>query len=387
MGKALAIAAVTFIALGTYYNGVRSSSELDTRRRVSNNQYEAISRGAALAGINVAKQKLSETWNAGVQRGNHQGGSYAVQSKVNQNRAEIASVGTIRNAGRHSENYAVNVLLERRLKIPPEPPVWMQYAIATDSDITLSGSATVSISVTGEAGAELNANIHTNGNLSVNGSNIFVEGFGSYAGTSSGTHLESSFAPNYNPAGLPGVTAADPVPIPNFSDVDYANFAGPDGQSYVDNTSTGVVELSGSYNFGGTREDPYVWHISGDLRVTGDVVIDGYTIFVVDGKTKINGNLAVGDSGYTGGTESSIAVYTSGNAEFGGSSTIEAQMFVGGNSVFAKGTPTVTGNIVTNGEVMLSGTPDINYRPASAALTQFWQTFEYSHHIIGYHEQ
>ncbi len=387
MGKALAIAAVAFIALGTYYNGVRSASELDTRRRVSNNQYEAISRSAALAGVNVAKQSLSESWNARITRGNHQGGAYAVQIKANKKRGEITSVGSIANAGRHSEDYTISLFLERRLAIPDDPPKFFQFAVATDNDITLNGSASVSLNVRGEEGAELNANVHTNGTLTVKGSNVAVDGFGTYSVAGIGTHLESAFEPNYNPTAATGVSQADPVPIPDFNAVDYPNFTGPYGDLLVDQSSSGPVSISGNYSFGGTRDDPYVWHISGDLTVSGNTTIDGYVVFVVDGEANVNNNLLSGDSGYTGATESSVGLYTSGNLNLGGNAEIDAQMFVGGDAVVAHGTPTIRGNIVTKGQLELKGTPDIEYRPASAALTPFWQTYEYTYHVIGYHEE
>ena len=38
MGKALALAAVTFISLGTYYGASRSVSRLETSRRISNSR-------------------------------------------------------------------------------------------------------------------------------------------------------------------------------------------------------------------------------------------------------------------------------------------------------------------------------------------------------------
>lgn len=390
MGKALALAAVTFIALGTYYNGVRSSSELDTRRRVSNSQYEAISRGAALAGISVAKQSVAEKskgWKISNLRGDHQGGSYAVSVKPNgPKRAVLESTGTIRNAGRMSENYTIRILMERRHQLPENPPTWAQYAIATDSDIEFKGN--VDVTITNDAAYDANANVHTNGNLSVSGNSVDIGGFGSYSGTANGNHVDNTFDPNYNPTNAPTHYSADAVPIPSFGDVDYLSATDAYGQPLVDHSTTGVTELSGSYDFGGTREDPYIWYIDGDLSVTNNTTIDGYVLFVVDGNVELKGDLVVGDSGYSGETESSIGVTTSGNFSLAGSQTLEAQVYAAGNISTAKGTPTLRGSLTAKGIVELKGTPNIYYKPASSSLTQFWQNdFKFTYHILGYHEQ
>ncbi len=386
MGKALALAAVTFIALGTYYNGVRSASELDTRRRVSNNQYEALSRSAALAGINVAKQALAEGWKPTVIRGEHQGGAYTVQIKANKKRATIESVGTIKNAGRHSENYLVSVIIERRQVLPATPPSWMQYALATDADIKLTGDPSITLAMGSPDG--LNANVHTNGTMELGGKKLEILGFGSYSTSVIGKESAlESFQPPYNPTGQDHLYETDPIDIPDFTDVDYANYLDAYGESIVDQSSVGDVEVGGLLDLGGTRDNPYVWHVDGNLRFTSDTVINGYVMFVVTGETSMSGDVLVGDSGFTGGAESSVALYTNGNLNLSGNSTVNAQMFVGGQAVVAKGTPTILGNLVTNGGIDMRGTPNMLYRQASSALTSFWQPYEYTFHINGYNEQ
>ncbi len=387
MGKALALAAVTFISLGTYYGASRSVSEIETRRRISNSQYETLARGAALAGINVAKKHVAEaTWASKNLEGRHQDGAYTTSiKKMGPKRAVLESVGFQRNAGRMTETYAIRILMERRLRLPEDPPKFMQYAIATDSDIAFKGN--IDVLITGENPDLLNANVHTNGSLEVSGGAVDINGFGSYASGASGTHLDTAFDPNYNPSGMPTHTGADPVPIPGFGDVDYLNAVDAFGNPMVDNATTGITSLSGNYDFGGTREDPYVWHITGDLEIAGNTTIDGYVHLIVDGDVKVKGDLLAGESGYEG-TESSIAVTTSGAFRLTGSQTVEGQIFAGGEFATAKGTPTVRGSITALGPVTLAGTPNILYTEASSGLTQFWQNdFKYSYHVLGYHEQ
>ncbi len=388
MGKALALAAVAFISLGTYYGAQRSASEIETRRRVSNGQYETLARNAALAGLNVVKQQISASvWSGKNVRGRHQDGDYTTSVTVHgAKRATIESVGTIRNAGRMSENYAIRVLMERRLQLPDNPPKFMQYAIATDSDIEFKGN--VDVVIASDVAADMNANVHTNGELTIAGSSVDINGFGSYAGGASGIHLDTTFDPNYNPTSLPTHYDSDPIPIPEFTDVDYLSAVDAFGNPMVDNSTSGTTELAGSYDFGGTREDPYVWHIDGDLKITGDTQIDGYVHFVVDGNVELKGDLVAGDSGYDGGTESSIGVTSKGNIKLSGDRTVDAQMFAGGDLSTGKGTPTLRGSLAAKGKLILAGTPNILFKSASSGLTQFWQNdFKFSYHVTGYNEQ
>jgi hypothetical protein len=388
MGKALALAAVAFISLGTYYGAQRSSSEIETRRRVSNGQYETLARNAALAGLNVAKQRISEAaWSGKDARGRHQDGNYTTSIKIQDaKRATIESVGTVRNAGRMSENYAIRVLMDRRLQLPEQPPKFMQYAIATDSDIEFKGNVAVKIS--SDLSNDMNANVHTNGTLTVSGNAVEINGFGSYSNGASGIHVDNTFDPNYNPTSLPTHYDADPIPIPDFTEVDYLSALDAFGNPMVDNSTTGTTELSGSYDFGGTREDPYVWYIEGDLNITGDTQIDGYVHFVVEGNVDLQGDLTAGDSGYDGASESSIGVTSSGNISLTGDRTVEAQMFAGGDISSGKGTPTLRGSLAAKGKLILAGTPNILFKSASSGLTQFWQNdFKYTYHVVGYNEQ
>lgn len=98
MGKALALASITFIILGTYYNGQRGASEIETRRSVSQSQYETIARNGALAGVNAARQVLAECFLPRAFDGLSGGATYEVEASIAGDMARITSMRYILGA-------------------------------------------------------------------------------------------------------------------------------------------------------------------------------------------------------------------------------------------------------------------------------------------------
>jgi hypothetical protein len=258
----------------------------------------------------------------------------------------------------------------------------MDYALLTEEDLNLSGNILGEIYVTGDARATLNANMHTNSYLRISGNSASVIGFGTYTmggSASPSKALQGTFDPNYNPGGEASAQQAPYVDIPDFDLATYLN------SITVDETSSNVT-LSGNNDLGGTREDPYIWHITGDLSALGGAQVSGYVMFLVEGNVEITGNLIAGASGYNGPDESNIAIYTGGNMILGGNVDIYGQIYAEGDILF-QGTPSIYGSITNKGSVTLSGTPNIYYRSASPALTTIWQDAgPISIHLVAYSE-
>ncbi|MCH8961448.1 MAG: hypothetical protein IH820_09035 [Bacteroidetes bacterium] len=142
----------------------------------------------------------------------------------------------------------------------------------------------------------------------------------------------------------------------------------------IDSTSTGGLVISNDINFGGTREDPYIWHVQGDLLIQGGgITIDGYHMFLIEGQADIRANVEVGNSGYNGGEESSIAFYTSTGVQLRGGAQVSGQIYSNGMVEFFAGTPAVYGSVTTKGEVDFRGNVNIYYREPSPGLTQEFQ--------------
>src|SRR5690606_606528 len=132
----------------------------------------------------------------------------------------------------------------------------------------------------------LNANMHTNGSLTVHGMATTVRGFGTYVNSAYATPfkaLEKAFNPYNNPNNDAVTQRVPRADIPEFNAADYLSKIG------SDQTSTGPVSLSGTLNLGGTREDPYVWYIQGLRSAAGRMHTTGEEMGIVDSNVNLNG--------------------------------------------------------------------------------------------------
>jgi hypothetical protein len=351
---------------------------------LADKQYEVLSRNAALVGFNRARQALADSFTDQTLEGEDDGASYEVSVVVVGNRAVVNAVGSMAGARDAVVDYSIRADFARTLgPPPPDPPQFMDFAILAEQNITLRGDFMGAIEIAGDEASELNANLHTNSDLIVKGNSARVAGFGTFALTGTGK-LAETFNPNYNPTGLNDSYQAARVEMPEVDIPAWmANVNVAAGR-----TSTGGVSISGEYFDGGTRDNPFIWVVEGgDLNIAGNTVINGYTMFIVEGDVNISSNLLAGDSGYDGATESSIAIYSTGNIDLGGDREVEAQMYSGGDMIMGTGTPIVRGSITTRSEVEFRGTPEILYRPASPALTSNWVPRETLILMTGYFER
>jgi hypothetical protein len=374
MGKAILIGIAAFIVLGSYYAVGSRGSLFEAERSVATQQFELLARNAAVSGFNRAKQALagesdlSAFEGSGVSYdGNYQGAVYHTTITA------AGSVATVRSVGTATDTYGKEVRFSIRAEVElqagggedAEVPQFMKYAVLSNQSLAIGGS-TSGIVHPGEGSEQRNANFHTNGDLSVGGNSASVAGFGTYAGTASSSPssgILNAFQPNYNPDGLPGHAQSPVVDLPDF-DADQAA-----ALLDVDQTTNGNVSLSGTLDFGGTREDPYIWHVKGNLSTSGSVTLSGYVLFVVEGSASIGGGFSSSAGG--GVDESTIGLYTGGDISVGGSATVHGQFFSKGNITLGGGS-SVYGNIVANGQVQSGGSHAIHYRPASPALTTIW---------------
>lgn len=374
MGKAAILIITASILLGSVYAYGAKEEANNADERLSTHQREILARNAALAGYNLAKQALAENFDtAGPQwSGTYSGSDFAVEISRSGAVAHVVSIGTSPVPQGNAITFTVDARIEKEViaVAADEAPPFMQYAVMSDDDLDLNGNILLDLFVDGNEENTLNANMHTNGNLTISGNAATVRGFGTYAGTASSTPsgaLWNTFEPYYNPTDDPVVQQVPTIDIPVFDVTDFLS------KTTVDQTTSGNLSLSGMYDLGGTREDPYVWYVDGDISASGGVTIDGYVMFVVDGDATFTGNFMAGEVDYVGGDESSIAVYASGSIGMGGNSRIHGQLFAGTSVSVLHGTPRVYGNIASRGAVTLSGTPKIYYRVPSPALTTVFE--------------
>ena len=93
---------------------------------------------------------------------------------------------------------------------------------------------------------------------------LMYRDFGTFVGSGTSNPskaLQNTFQPNHNPTSLSGSYQAGRVDVPVFDSAAYTSSV------VVDATTSGDVVLSGDYNLGGTRENPYVWHVTGNVLI------------------------------------------------------------------------------------------------------------------------
>ncbi len=387
MGKAALIAVVAFATMSTLYMNSSKRGMLRASEGVANHQYATLARSAAVNGVNLAKQALAESFTSQSFKGEFDRTEYAVAIQVAGNRAKVVSAATITNATGEESTYRIAAeFLSLSGELSPTPN-FARYALVTDETLNLGGSIVTEVFVQGEEGAELNANMHSNASLHINGDKVHVEGYGTYMDNASANParaLQGSFQPNY--VAREGDTcyrASTEVAIPAFDSAAYV-------QQLQENGVT-VHEISGDYMLDGTldlgdRENPTVYLVTGNLTATGNSVVNGYGMFIVDGAIDVSGNLEVGTSGYGGPDESSLALYSGGGVEINGTIDVAAQIYTGG-SVALSGNPNIYGSIAAKGSASLQGSPKIYYRSSSPALTQNWQKREKTIKLAAYNER
>lgn len=365
MGAKIGILVAALAVIGAHYSMNSRLSVYDTQAVVSESQYEILARNAALSGYERAKQHLADSFTSTSLTGEVSGTSYTTDIYVVGDMAEVVSTTAYPDPrAEDDKEYKLKAAFERTSTSGGQEsvPAFMNYALVADDDLRLSGNAGAThIYSNGPGSSELNANIHTNGDLSVNGKgNERMKGFGTYAGSASGKHRDTKFQPNHNPDGKGNTYQAGTVAIPTL---DIPAIAG----EWTPDINLATNRLSGIQVYPGTRDNPAIVYAPGNLEISG--IISGYVVFLVDGDVTVGGNTTIGLSGHLGTDESSVAVYASGDFDMSGGSDFWGQVMVNGDFTMG-GNAKLYGSATVGSTAWMHGTPDIYYREASNALTQ-----------------
>ncbi len=380
-GKGTLIMIAAFGILFAFINSTRFRSMVEVSGQAANYQYETLSRKAAKTGYAIALQAMSDGSESGLVEGILPDGKYRTVLSSAGARYRIESQGRMHDTRSMPLVWTIRAEYERLPNgTPDDVPPFMDYVLMSQGDLELAGSPDIDLSANPYSNA-VNANVHTNSSLKISGNKVRISGFGTYVGTASSNPadaLTTSFSPTVNEFERPEVGQVEEITIPEFTVANYLD------NVQVDQVS-GPVTLSGDYNFGGTRENPHVWHVQGDLEATGGVTISGYVMFLVEGNISMTGNVSAGmDTAEL--TESTMAFYSAGDISFHGTVDIYGQFFADGNFE-VNGTPTLYGSVTTRGSAVLKGTPNLNYVKASPALTQIWNDDALGlYRLLSYHE-
>lgn len=315
----------------------------------------------AESGLEFAVSKLASDTNwAGVQNKQLDGGSVTVTVEntgskyFNGPDLGLTSARLITVIGTSGDQEdTVRSVIQFSSAASSDPPKYMKYAVATGNNLSLNGNVTIQ----DDNNSAWNANVRTNANFSMNGNNN-ITGFLYYAGSAHSNpswRLNSNIIPNQNPDGLPNTEQVSSMDIPQFNPDDYKDKA---DTIFASNTTfNGNISL-------GTKEDPKIIYVGGDLTLSGNV--SGYGEFIVKGNILLNGNVNLTSEDPSG---SSLGLYTAGDLNANGNVTVKAQIFTGSNANL-NGNCKVYGSVTSRGTVNFNGHVNIYYRPASGALTK-----------------
>ena len=391
MGKAAMMVLLAYTITAAYGRTSSTSTRMNTEHSVGRHQTEVLARDAALAGFESAKQALAGTFGTRTFNGTYGSAAYSVGVGMNVagDTARLRSTGSAVDGRGQTVRYTVSgrVAREAVYSMADVPPPFMQYALLVEGDLTLGGDILVdTFRVVGDTSAANNANIHTNRNLRVNGAAALVRGFGTYTGSANVNRPERIFRPYDAPTGASTLNASARVDIPAaaFSAPAIALAAG--GAASPRRTTTGSAVLSGTYDFrtlGATRENPYVWYVTGNLSVSGNVLLHGYVVFVVAGDITLGGNARAGLA--DGPAESHVAWYAGNDVTLQGNGEIWGQIFAKDDVTF-QGTPQIYGSVTVGDQATIGGNPKLYNVSASPALTRHWQAPEFRLRLAGYSE-
>lgn len=113
MAKSLLVAVLTFVCLGVYYRNEKPVSETTEPPRQIVDDARQAARSAALAGLNVAKEGLTSSWQSRLFAGRHRGAKYNAAATVRDERARIESIGRAFGAAGAAEAYRLRVEVYR----------------------------------------------------------------------------------------------------------------------------------------------------------------------------------------------------------------------------------------------------------------------------------
>ncbi len=168
--------------------------------------------------------------------------------------------------------------------------------------------------------------------------------------------------PNYNPAGIPGNVSVDAIEIP-ILDVNLQ-------KTHANRVTNKNLVLSGHYDLG-TKENPTVWFVNGNVVTRGDITFSGYGVFLAKGTITINNSITNAEMK----AETMLGLYANNSITFKNSGlTVAAHVFTN-SSVMVLRDLTLYGNITAGGNVSWKsqGHNELFFRQAPKPITDiFW---------------
>lgn len=237
----------------------------------------------------------------------------------------------------------------------PELPPQFKYAVSSQGKLSLGGNS----KVVDDGDPTLNADVFVT-DLALAG-NANIKGFVSYTSSFSGN--TSKITPNSNPSGLPVTSHVSSISVPTFKAEDHLSKATVKYFSDV-TVKNNTLTL-------GTKANPAIVYISGNLKLQANSKINGYGMIIVTGNVEMNGNTTFGTNDPN---VSSLGIYANGNITASGNNTYYGQMYANGN-IELSGNASIHGSVSAKGNIEMSGNNTIAYKKGNVDLTEeIWET-------------
>ena len=356
MGKFLVIlVGIISIVASTMLHSTKTNT-VEAEQRLNEHTAKVLAREVALTGLGEGTQLVFDSFEASgsytgplTLTGLHDGGSYQLDINTSGTDITVKAVGTF-NRARHTLSRSYSYLQSGGGSVPPfmGRPVTCNGNLVVQDDFNLSD-------------ASEDVNVHANGNVRFAGGNALITGFGTYGGNlelENGQSESDIFHPNSG--GTPLTEQVDDIDIPVFMPEAYEGIA---TVADYDN-----VMLSGTVALG-TKANPKIWYIDGNLMMTGPVTFTGYGVFVVNGDIEINNDVTTAGAS----EESTVGFYTRGNITIKNSGLDMAGQWILKGNVELESNTRFTGTITNTGNCYFKKSFNMSYRSASPALTEpFW---------------
>ena len=360
MGKMMIYLVVGMGIIGSFSLLQLNQSNLNARDNASDNYEIAQARNLAIGGLEYAIMQLAvdSSWSTGfapnsvskgtlrvnVQKTNARYPGGPADADVESGRL-VTAVATVLN-----ETVTIRAVVDLRT-LETTPPA-LDYAMMSEDNFTLTGN----LIIEDYNNPSLNADIHTNKLMEVTGTSNLVEGHGTFTGSIESTPIDNAdnvFKPNVD-NGMPPYYESPRVELP---EIDPSLWAGLATRSFFSNT-----KMSGGAILG-TKENPEIVYVEGNLELTGNV--EGYGVFLVTGDLILKGNTtvtALDPSGHN------LAIIVGGKVRTLGDVDVTANILSQGDFI-GSGNVTVTGSIASNGEINVNGDVNVKYHPAMTPIT------------------
>lgn len=255
------------------------------------------------------------------------------------------------------------------VKIVNSVPSYMNKGVLSENKVVFNGNQ---LAVKDTNNPTQNADIHSNEEVIMNGSNFLMEGFVTSSGnvTLGGSNI--NVIPNSNPLGLSPIQEDVPeITIPNFVAANYLAKA--------------TLVYNSSRTFGGalilgTRKNPAIIYVKGKATFNA-TLITGYGVVIAEDDIEVNGSVIVLSPDPL---LSQFGLYTNKKVLVNNSNTIiEGTIYCQSESVFNSTNLKLVGSVTSKANVTFNGLKEtLYYKEPAYPITSFLVNVTYLRPII-----